>query len=319
MPGYYVDPSWSVRDVMGHVGTWLAEAGVQFERIRAGTYEGHDVDIDALNASFLEAMRGQPWEVAWTQANAGRTRMRQAWTGAPRAVGGGGVVDPQVGGRSLRRAPRPARGMGRGAQGEGVAAGSLTSPAKRRVIGLMIRFVNGRSGEIAGTAISRSPGPRRRHRPAARCPDRSPTRDRPVTEDQTRRCGRPGRPRSDPLDPDADPLRGVDDRGPPRGPAAARRGRADPPRRRRVGARAGVGPATPAGCRAGRGRSAAAVAGGGRARRGRGNRRRPAGRSPASRGRRSSFASVTRSASAAGTMNQPSRRPGARILLAEPA
>jgi hypothetical protein len=65
---------------MGHVGTWLAEAGVQFERIRAGTYEGHDIDIDALNAVFLEAMRGQPWEVAWTQANAGRTRMRQAWT-----------------------------------------------------------------------------------------------------------------------------------------------------------------------------------------------------------------------------------------------
>ena len=80
VPGYYVDPAWSVRDVMGHVGTWLAEAGVQFERIAAGTYEGHDIDIDALNASFLEAMRGQPWEVAWTQANAGRTRMRQAWT-----------------------------------------------------------------------------------------------------------------------------------------------------------------------------------------------------------------------------------------------
>ena len=80
IPGYYVDPSWSVRDVMGHVGTWLAEAGIQFERIRAGTYEGHDVDIDALNATFLEAMRDQPWEVAWTQANAGRTRMRQAWT-----------------------------------------------------------------------------------------------------------------------------------------------------------------------------------------------------------------------------------------------
>ena len=36
VPGYYVDPSWSVRDVIGHVGTWLAEAGVQFERIRPG-------------------------------------------------------------------------------------------------------------------------------------------------------------------------------------------------------------------------------------------------------------------------------------------
>ena len=79
-PGYYVDPSWSVRDMMGHVGTWLAEAGVQFERIQAGTYEGHDVDIDGLNAIFLEAMRDQPWDVTWTQANAGRTRMRQAWT-----------------------------------------------------------------------------------------------------------------------------------------------------------------------------------------------------------------------------------------------
>ena len=79
-PGYYVDPVWSVRDVVGHIGTWLAEAGAQFERLRAGTYEGHDVDIDGLNATFLEAMRDQPWDVTWTQANAGRTRMRQAWT-----------------------------------------------------------------------------------------------------------------------------------------------------------------------------------------------------------------------------------------------
>lgn len=80
VPGYYEDPAWSVRDVVGHIGTWLAEAGIQFERLFAGTYEGHDVDIDALNATFLDAMRNQPWEVAWIQANAGRTRMRQAWT-----------------------------------------------------------------------------------------------------------------------------------------------------------------------------------------------------------------------------------------------
>jgi hypothetical protein len=79
IPGYYEDPPWSVRDVVGHIGTWLAEAGVQFQRLNAGTYEGHDVDIDGLNAQFLEGMRDQPWEVAWTQANAGRTRMRQAW------------------------------------------------------------------------------------------------------------------------------------------------------------------------------------------------------------------------------------------------
>jgi hypothetical protein len=80
VPGYYTDPDWAVRDVVAHLGTWLAEAEVQFERMVAGTYEGHDVDIDGLNATFLAAMQGQPWEVAWIQANAGRTRMLQAWS-----------------------------------------------------------------------------------------------------------------------------------------------------------------------------------------------------------------------------------------------
>ena len=78
-PGYQRDPDWSVRDVMGHIGTWLAEAEVQLEQIGAGTYEGHEVDVDALNATFLEALADQPWEVAWLQANAGRTRMLDVW------------------------------------------------------------------------------------------------------------------------------------------------------------------------------------------------------------------------------------------------
>jgi hypothetical protein len=79
LPGYYRDPDWSVRDVAGHLGTWLAWAEVQFERMSAGTYEGHDVDVDALNAEFLAAMQDVPWDVAWIQANAGRTRMLQEW------------------------------------------------------------------------------------------------------------------------------------------------------------------------------------------------------------------------------------------------
>jgi hypothetical protein len=79
IPGYYRHPDWTVRDVVGHLGTWLAQAQAQFERISAGTYEGHDVDIDRLNAAFLEAMRDQPWDVAWLTANAGRTRMLQCW------------------------------------------------------------------------------------------------------------------------------------------------------------------------------------------------------------------------------------------------
>jgi hypothetical protein len=78
-PGYYHDPDWTVRDVVAHLGTWLAEASVQFARMSAGTYDGHDIDIDAYNARFLAAMQGQAWDVAWTQSNAGRYRMVQEW------------------------------------------------------------------------------------------------------------------------------------------------------------------------------------------------------------------------------------------------
>ena len=78
-PGYYHDPDWTVRDLVAHLGTWLAETQIQFARMSAGTYEGHDLDIDALNAAFLDAMAGQPWGVAWVQANAARTRMLEEW------------------------------------------------------------------------------------------------------------------------------------------------------------------------------------------------------------------------------------------------
>ena len=78
-PGYYRDPDWTVRDVVSHLGTWLAEAQLQVQRIGAGTYGGHDVDVEALNAAFLEAMRDQPWDVAWVQAQAGRSRMVAEW------------------------------------------------------------------------------------------------------------------------------------------------------------------------------------------------------------------------------------------------
>jgi hypothetical protein len=78
-PGYYLKPDWSVRDLVAHLGTWLAEAQIQFARISAGTYAGHDVDVDALNADLLVAMEGQPWDVAWVQARAARTRMLEEW------------------------------------------------------------------------------------------------------------------------------------------------------------------------------------------------------------------------------------------------
>jgi len=78
-PGFDRGTEWTLRDVVAHLGTWLAEARVQLERMSAGTYEGHEVHVDALDAAFLEAMAGQPWQVAWVQASATRTRMLEEW------------------------------------------------------------------------------------------------------------------------------------------------------------------------------------------------------------------------------------------------
>jgi hypothetical protein len=80
LPGYQRDPDWTVRDVVAHLGTWLAEAEVQLARMSAGTYEDHDADIDGMNAALLASMQVEPWQVTWTQANAGRTRMLEEWS-----------------------------------------------------------------------------------------------------------------------------------------------------------------------------------------------------------------------------------------------
>ena len=82
-PGYYRDPDWTVADLVAHLGTWLAEAGIQLERIGAGTYRFRELDIDALNAEFKAAMTGQPWDVILTQAQASRHRMLKVWYELP--------------------------------------------------------------------------------------------------------------------------------------------------------------------------------------------------------------------------------------------
>jgi hypothetical protein len=82
-PGYYCDPDWSVADLIAHLGMWLAEAGIQLERIDAGTYEPREIDIDALNAEFLSGMHGQPWGLVLTQAQASRSRMLEVWYSLP--------------------------------------------------------------------------------------------------------------------------------------------------------------------------------------------------------------------------------------------
>ena len=121
-----------MRDLAAHLGPWLAEAEVQLERLTAGTYEGHDVDIDALNAAFLEAMRDQPWHVAWTQANAGRTRMLQEWYALDEQTDEAAWWLREVRPRPLPRAPRPPARVGRRADRPAPRRDRAGSAGRRR-------------------------------------------------------------------------------------------------------------------------------------------------------------------------------------------
>src|SRR5882672_12082210 len=73
-PGYFLE-GWSVKDLLAHVAGWLAEAGLVLEQVRVGTFNGKDMDIEGMNAVFLEANRPQPMPVVHTEASASRSRL----------------------------------------------------------------------------------------------------------------------------------------------------------------------------------------------------------------------------------------------------
>ena len=80
--GYYPE-GWSAKDVLAHIGSWLAEAGVVLERIEVGTFRPEEIDIDSMNREFLEALRDIDLQTIRAQASAARTRMLQAWKALP--------------------------------------------------------------------------------------------------------------------------------------------------------------------------------------------------------------------------------------------
>ena len=78
-PGYFVDPDWSAKDLIAHLGMWLTEAETQLINIAANSYEPHEFDADRRNAATLAALKDQPWDVVWTLASGARIWMLQAW------------------------------------------------------------------------------------------------------------------------------------------------------------------------------------------------------------------------------------------------
>lgn len=74
-PGYYADQDWSVKDMLAHIGTWMAEAAAIIAQVNANTHRPEELDIDAMNAQFLAAMRDMSWQTVETQALAARSQM----------------------------------------------------------------------------------------------------------------------------------------------------------------------------------------------------------------------------------------------------
>ena len=80
-PGYFMDPDWSVKDLIAHLGWWHAEARSELLRIATRMYEAHDFDIDRRNAETLVARKHEPWDVVWSEAIAARAWMLEGWFG----------------------------------------------------------------------------------------------------------------------------------------------------------------------------------------------------------------------------------------------
>jgi hypothetical protein len=80
-PGYYRDADWSVKDLIAHLGAWMAEARVQLLDIASRSYVPHEVDVDKRNAATLEATKAEPWDRVWARTTAARAWMLEAWFG----------------------------------------------------------------------------------------------------------------------------------------------------------------------------------------------------------------------------------------------
>ena len=81
-PGYFAE-GWSAKDLVAHIGSWLAEAGVVLERIRFGTYRPDEIDIDVMNETFYDAMHDVAFSDVKAQGIAARNRMLRAWRSIP--------------------------------------------------------------------------------------------------------------------------------------------------------------------------------------------------------------------------------------------
>jgi len=81
-PGVTPD-GWSAKDVMFHVGAWLAEAARQLERIREGTYRAEDDDVEDRNQAWFALSQTLELSTVRAELESSRVMAREALTALP--------------------------------------------------------------------------------------------------------------------------------------------------------------------------------------------------------------------------------------------
>ena len=79
----YFEEGWTAKDAIAHLGTWMAQGAQTLRQIAAGTYREGELDVDAENARFLDAMRDVPLETVHLQAAAAHRELLNAWAELP--------------------------------------------------------------------------------------------------------------------------------------------------------------------------------------------------------------------------------------------
>jgi hypothetical protein len=74
---------WSPKDVMFHIGAWLAEAARQLDRIREGTYRQQEYTVEELNRAWFALSRTLDVPTARAELESARVIAREALGALP--------------------------------------------------------------------------------------------------------------------------------------------------------------------------------------------------------------------------------------------
>jgi hypothetical protein len=72
-------PDWTVKDLLAHLGSWLAETVVILEQIQAGSWSKLERPVDEINADFYEAWKDVDLGSVRAELASSRNRMLQEW------------------------------------------------------------------------------------------------------------------------------------------------------------------------------------------------------------------------------------------------